>query len=97
MNVICKVYCISLILFSSFLLGHQRSESHSSWTINHLEEKTEVSIVLTIKLSVLSQMDWKQQGWESQVLNHVVESISIYPNCSITKNPIIRQDAQEPY
>ena len=89
MNVFCKVYFISLILFSSFLLGHQRSESHSSWIINHLEEKTEVSIVLTIKLSVLSRMDWKHQGWESQVLRHVVESINIYPTCFITKNPMV--------
>ena len=89
MNVFYKIYFISLILFSSLILGHQRSESHSSWIINHLEDKTEVSIALSIKLSVLSRMDWKQQGWENQVLRHVVESINISPNCFVTKKPMV--------
>ncbi len=87
MNLFWKVFSVSLILYAGFLLGHQRSESHSSWTIKNLENKTEISTVLTIKLSVLSRMDWEMKDWKNQVVKHVVESISIYPNCLITKEP----------
>ena len=82
------------LLFIGFALfaftnlhAHQRSESFSKWSIVESKEDVNVSVVFTVKLSVLSKIfPNKIKDWESFVTSEVLNGFVIKENCIEEEN-----------
>ncbi|SVA48107.1 uncharacterized protein METZ01_LOCUS100961 [marine metagenome] len=83
---------ISLIIglfASNILFAHQRSESFSKWIIEENVETKDVSIIFTVKISVLNKMDWPfDLKTEDYITKYISESIDVGPNCTSKKRPV---------
>ena len=83
---------ISLIIglfASNILFAHQRSESFSKWIIEENVETKDVSIIFTVKISVLNKMDWPfDLKTEEYITKYISESIDVGPNCTSKKRPV---------
>ena len=83
-----RFYFFLLVLLSSSVSAHQRSESYSKVLINHYENNFEVETVFSIQLSVLSKMQWPlSSNWEQEVLNHVKSNFYIDSECEFKETP----------
>ena len=83
---------ISLIIglfVSNILFAHQRSESFSKWIIEENVETKDVSIIFTVKISVLNKMDWPfNLKTEDYITKYISESIDVGPSCTSKKRPV---------
>tara|TARA_B100001146_G_scaffold220766_1_gene229960 strand:- start:3136 stop:4332 length:1197 start_codon:yes stop_codon:yes gene_type:complete len=83
-----RFYLFLLVLLSSSVSAHQRSESYSKVLINHYENNFEVETVFSIQLSVLSKMQWPlSSNWEQEVLSHVKSNFYIDSECEFKETP----------
>ena len=83
-----RFYFFLLVLLSSSVSAHQRSESYSKVLINHYENNFEVETVFSIQLSVLSKMQWPlSSNWEQEVLSHVKSNFYIDSECEFKETP----------
>jgi len=83
-----RFYFFLLVLLSSSVSAHQRSESYSKVLINHYENNFEVETVFSIQLSVLSKMQWPlSSNWEQEVLSHVKSNFYIDSECEFKEMP----------
>ena len=83
-----RFYFFLLVILSSSVSAHQRSESYSKVLINHYENNFEVETVFSIQLSVLSKMQWPlSSNWEQEVLSHVKSNFYIDSECEFKETP----------
>ena len=83
-----RFYFFLLVILSSSVSAHQRSESYSKVLINHYENNFEVETVFSIQLSVLSKIQWPlSSNWEQEVLSHVKSNFYIDSECEFKEMP----------
>ena len=78
---------VFILIFSTLILSHQRSESYSRIDITN-NEKLIVEIDFNVQISVLSRIKSEfDQLWESKLQEEVLNDYKVQGSCELDQGP----------
>ncbi len=88
---------VFILIFSTLILSHQRSESYSRIDITN-NEKLIVEIDFNVQISVLSRIKSKfDQFWESKLQEEVLNDYKVQGSCELDQGPYFRSSLTTGY
>ena len=88
---------VFILIFSTLILSHQRSESYSRIDITNNEQLI-VEIDFNVQISVLSRIKSKfDQFWESKLQEEVLNDYKVQGSCELDQGPYFRSSLTTGY
>ena len=86
-----------ILIFSTLIISHQRSESYSRIDITH-NDKLIIEIDFNVQISVLSKINSNfDQSWESKLQEEVLNNYKIKGSCELDQGPYFRSSLTTGY
>ena len=88
---------VFILIFSTLITSHQRSESYSRIDITN-GEKVIVEIDFNVQISVLSRIKSKfDQFWESKLQEEILNDYKVQGSCELDQAPYLRSSLTTGY
>ncbi len=89
---------VLLIITSSSLFSHQRSESYSSINIDRNEEDKVIQVEFSLQTSVLQKLYSSYSiNWEAELAEEVINGFTFNQSCEITSEPFLKNSSTTGY
>ncbi len=88
---------IFILIFSTLIISHQRSESYSRIDITN-DEKLTIEIDFNVQISVLSRIKSNfDQLWESKLQEEILNDYTVQGSCKLDQGPYLRSSLTTGY
>lgn len=89
---------VLLIITSSSLFSHQRSESYSSINIDRNEEDKVIQVEFSLQTSVLQKLYSSYSiNWEAELAEEVINGFTFNQSCKTTSEPFLKNSSTTGY
>lgn len=91
-------FSLIIILLSTSLMSHQRSESYSKVKIDSQDDVRHVQVEFSIQTFVLQRLNLGlTRNWEQEITNEIIQNFNFNQSCKFIDTPFLKNSFSTGY